>query len=191
MHTTYHKLLVIPEGDDSGERPIDSGCSNREQPRRRVLHRLLRRPIVPSRHDDRDAVRHGVQRARGLKGPADGDGQHVDAVMDGMVDALKDAGAGAGRAPAGLVHGHPGARRAAAGRPGREPPEEADVVDDVAARRGRRVCAVAPEVPGGQEIALERAPVDVAPGVPPGADELPVAVVGAEIGPGLACSLPS
>ena len=118
--------------------------------------------------------------------------QHVDAVVGGVVYGRQERGAAAPdrRAPARLVDGQPGAGRAAARHPGGEPAAVvAHVPHGAPGDRRGHVRPVAVVVPGRHELPPEQLGVHAA-GVPPRADDLPVAARRVERLAGVALAFP-
>jgi hypothetical protein len=155
--TTYLDGAVISTEQDVGlEVAVDGGGGDGEYPGRRVDDGGGARAGVPRGAHDRDPLGDGVEGADGdgVRGEvraevgrrAQRDGDDVDAVGDGVVEAGEDGRPRAARLGADPVHGDPGGRGAPLGGPRGEA-----VVRGAGHRapggRGRRVRAVAHVVP--------------------------------------------
>lgn len=168
---------------------IGSRCSYCKQPWSRVDDGASFRPRISGRSHHHNPLLRRVESSDGRRIPpeigfqvgADGDGDDVDSVSDGIVEGFKHSGAGAAFFVACPVAGDPRGRVS----PTRRALGQAVVVgvgNARPARHGRGVRPVAAEVPRGKG-GLSRV-------VDSGADQLPVAVGTVEIGGFLADSFP-
>jgi hypothetical protein len=141
-----HDGLAIPKNNPVDESAIDAARRHRQHPRRDVADVPQIQPRVPGRRGRDHPTPHGVEGADGYhvaevvkrEGATDGDGDHVHAVGDGVVEPREDVGLAA----ANLVDGEPGAGHPAASCAAGQA-VHAHVAHRAPGRGGCRVAAVA------------------------------------------------
>ena len=191
----YHQLFSIAERYLGREGPVHRAGGHRYDPGRSVLHRPWHGARVPGGEHHGDPPRHEVQRPGALEHAPQRQRQDVDAVAHGVVHGREDPGVGAGRhalrvGPARLVDRHPRARRAAARHAGAQAAAARRVPHQRAGGRRGGVRAVAVGVPRRHVLAARQVREADVLGVPPRADDLPVAARGVERFAGLAHTFP-
>lgn len=143
----HHYGLAVSKNDLVDEPAIDTARGDGQQPRRDVADVAGSEPGVPGRGGRHYPALHGVEGPYGGRvlevrhRPAaqpDGEGDHINAVGDGIVESREDVGVAAAPVAAHIVDGQPGARHRTPGRAGGQA-AEADVADRTTGHGGRRV----------------------------------------------------